>query len=350
MGLKSFFINKIVLNRVKKRQEKARLYLSNANIEGYKLQPKTDKKEVNSYTFYSFNSNSKLFVKILYKYKELVDVDIVYCFNKAIYKFHKNNTPIEKPIIDIECLDIGESWKIRFNGKALDAKGTEVTLKFDLEFRGVNPLIEYSRDLNPRAFAKAIVAKLLTYEKTPDNIDATNNIDNPNEVYYDQTGLLKGNVSFNGSSNTIELICFRNHFFGYDDFNYIQRYLKFYIKLENGEVINILLRRSDALPNFQAGFYECNNHINYSLLESDNIDDIDLNIHKGNSISISVFFDNKQTFTIKGDLAEDIINLNDDKFYKQVSKYNFLVNDQKGEGFLEIGFLKQFLVKQLQNE
>jgi hypothetical protein len=136
------------------------------------------------------------------------------------------------------------------NGFIPDLEGPRLDADFNARFEGLTEIYEFSRHGATESTARA-----LAQEKFSGEFQDT--LKKMHQVHYEQSGAVSGLATIGGKTTVFDKLAgFRDHSYGYRDWDYMDRHIWLVGVLENGDFFHTSLVRYPALRFLQAGFYK----------------------------------------------------------------------------------------------
>ena len=265
MSFKTFIKMLFIKSSLDKNQ--GRKHYDENYSELYKLDENADKSLQNSYYFSGHSSTGQSLVFRLGE-RNQSNSEIWFAYSDGIgndYICAHQNAEHDQTMIDVSCVEPGKKWKIQFTGGITPGTKTPLNIwsnpkgiriiptVFDGEFTATQKIFDYSKDMDTRPIARA-----LAQEKSSKPI--LEEISNNNQVYYEQSGILKGVLNLSGKKIEIDMPVIRNRSFGKRDWNNMDRHIHI-CALTNNQTVNINMVGYSSIKELQAGYIINNNKV-----------------------------------------------------------------------------------------
>ena len=153
--------------------------------------------------------------------------------------------------LQVECIEPLKEWRLTFNGKVIPVEpdpitkiatpiGEPLVAKFEATFKSNTGLYHFSRDVDSRAFAKAMAA-----EKWVKGF--ADELKNNNQVHIEQDGFAEAKIEVGGQNFEFKAAGVRDHSYGRRVWSYMNTYHWLPAIMENGYVYNPNLVRYPAI-------------------------------------------------------------------------------------------------------
>ena len=247
--------------------------------------------------------------------------------------------------LKIECIEPLKKWKLVFNGKVIPVApdsntklatpiGKSVNASFEAIFESNTGLYHFSRDVDNRAFAKAMAAEVWVK-------GFADELKNNNQVHIEQDGKAAASIKVDGESFSFCGLAVRDHSYGRRVWSYMNTYHWLPAIFENGYIYNPNLVRYPAIN--KRGLIT-----GYKMKDGNwtNIIDVDFPSHAISGLApiggeYTITFDNLQRETVSF-TPEIIFNFNfKDKggtFHVFAAVSKFAIGELKGRGSAEFGY------------
>lgn len=241
---------------------------------------------------------------------------------------------LHKQTVPLKVFKSESGWKVQYQGKLVRGDGKEVSANFDGEYASDQPPVDFFSHMSPVRTAKAMAG-----EKWKKSFFAE--VQNNNQVHYEQTGRLRGALKIDGELHQIDLPCVRDHSFGKRDWNYMNNHLWLMAVNETSQ-LNFSMVSYPAMTILEVG--------NFKAAKSSMAYMIDASydraeVAKGKApdkMELSVVLDNKRklNITVKKTDEESYLFQNGDYLLIE-GVAEFTIDGEKYRGILEVGFNKE---------
>lgn len=237
--------------------------------------------------------------------------------------------------LQVECLEVGKTWKVTYEGKMAPVcgAGSPLLARFEGIFTATAPMFDFFSDMNPGPMAQALAGEKWSrsfFEEVQKN----------NQVHYEQPGKLEGKLVLGSRAIDIDLHAIHDHSFGKRDWTYMNRHMWLLAVLGNGDTLNVSLVSYPAVRQImvgnlvQEGKSTC---VLYTQLQGDAIcegkgpDTLHLRcwLEGGHRLDVTVQRD-----------AEVVYSFADGGYILREGLGAFTVNGRPGRGIVEFGFNK----------
>ena len=244
---------------------------------------------------------------------------------------------------DVTCIKAGETIKIEYRGKVIQAvetsdkefvpdpkgKGTDCYMK--AIFNAVSPVFEFSRDQDPEVLASCIAR-----EKDMSNVK--NAFKQVYQIHYEQSGFSDIEITIEGKTKVIpKMVTMRDHSYGKRDWNFFDRYIWSMILLENGEMIQTGWMQYPVIKELQSGCH-IGKDKSVSGFRNTTLDSMPCTGTNADKIEFTCNYADKSINNIKGSLDFKVATHFDGCFTVNIGVYKYDVNGLQGRGVCEFAY------------
>lgn len=239
---------------------------------------------------------------------------------------YKDNSPLK-----VHKSDNG--WVIEYSGILTRGDGQSVSAEFNGEFASSESAVDFFCHMPPIRTAKAMAG-----EKWTKSFFAE--VQNNNQVHYEQTGRLCGTLVLDGENTKIDLPCVRDHSFGKRDWNYMNNHLWLMAVNEKNQ-LNFSMVSYPAMSILEVGNFKSEGRPMAYMLEADYDRTAVAAGYAPDNLGLHLTLDDGRTLdvsAIKTDEESYVFQDGDYTLIEGVADFN--INGEKYRGILEVGFNK----------
>lgn len=323
--LKTQFMKKMIA-----KKQKAQPFDFEAG-EQFALPADADPTINNSYYFsaHGVESNESLYVRL----------GIRSCHSE-VWFFYSNGTN-RYALKDMICADhiplkvirCENGWRVQYQGELTREDGKIAQAEFDGTYVSDQAPVDFFSHMPPVRTAKAMAG-----EKWTKTFFAE--VQNNNQVHYEQTGRLVGALKIDGESHRIDLPCVRDHSFGKRDWNYMNNHL-WLMAVNESSQLNFSMVSYPAMTILEVGNFKAkdrpmafalNASYDRAALASGSIPErmeLAIDLDDGRRIEVAVKKRDEETYLFQN---------GDYRLIEGVA--DFTIDGERYRGILEVGFNK----------
>lgn len=248
--------------------------------------------------------------------------------NRYVLKnmLHKDNVPLE-------IAKNGDGWHVRYDGELMRGDGEVVSAQFVGQFTSTESAVDFFCHMPPIRTAKAMAG-----EKWTKSFFAE--VQNNNQVHYEQTGRLVGTIKLDGIEHAIDLPCVRDHSFGKRDWNYMNNHL-WLMGINDKSQLNFSMVSYPAMSILEVGNFKSEGSPMSYMLDASYDRAAIVNGVAPENLQLVITLDDKRTLNISVDKTDEDSYIFQDGDYTLIEGIaDFTVNGEAFRGILEVGFNK----------
>lgn len=299
--------------------------------ENYQLEKNSDITINNSYYFsaHSYEKKKSLYCRLGIR-SEFSEVWMCYIDGNNKYYFEDM---IQTTNIPLKIWKEDNVWNIKFVGMLLKNKKDQVRCTLEAQFESNEQPIDFFSHMLPIRTAKAMAQE--KWNKT-----FFNEVQNNNQVHYEQTGVLKGKMLLEGQHISIDLPCVRDHSYGKRDWNYMNNHMWIMAVNEKSQ-LNFSMVSYPTLSILEVGNFKTMNGEMKFLQQATYERSTLLRGIAPDNLNILIQFEDKEEIGIHVKKIEEITYTFQDGDYILIEGIaEFLIDGVQYRGILEVGFNK----------
>ncbi|MCH5350903.1 MAG: hypothetical protein J1F39_02915 [Clostridiales bacterium] len=246
-----------------------------------------------------------------------------YALKEMLYK--------DNPPLKVRKTDSG--WKVEYSGVLTRGDGQKITAEFNGDYTSSESAVDFFSHMPAVRTAKAMAGEKWTKQFFAE-------VQNNNQVHYEQTGRLVGNLTLGGEAVKIDLPCVRDHSFGKRDWNYMNNHLWLMAVNETSQ-LNFSMVSYPAMSILEVGNFKSENRPMAYMLEADYDRAAVACGAAPDNLGLKITLDDKRTLDINVTKSDEDSYVFQDGDYTLIEGVaDFTVNGEKYRGILEVGFNK----------
>lgn len=324
---------KIITSNIRKRQSAG---YDIKESELYTLSASDDQHINNSYFFSAHTMDGEtLFVRLGLRGDGSKEVWVGYSDG---HRFVENDrelyAPGEEAPLSVECIEPAKTWKIRYRGTLRDVaeEGRKTfSAALNAEFRASADIFDFFYDNDPQTTAHALASEAWSKQLFAD-------ISANNQRHYEQAGTLTGQLSIDGVTQDLQMVCGRDHSFGPRYWSYMNRHFWILGIDENGSVLNISMVSYPCADEIWTGYTTLFGKVD-SIASITCHSSMDAAGHSDGHMKLDVTLTNGRKFALETFReGEAIYHFDNGSYYFSEGFGHMLVDGKKIRGTIEFSF------------
>ncbi len=226
-------LKKALIRRSLERRKSAHPFDTEA-AERYALPSDADETRINSYYFSGHDmAGQSLLVRFAQRGGGKTEVWFAYRDASGRAYVNTRTSWDGEPPAGVTCVEPGKQWAFFFDGAVRRlTDGTVVRARFAGTFEASGAPFDFSYHMDSSVLAGAIARQKW-------NRGFFDELQQNNQVHYEQQGRITGALSADGQQMEISLPAMRDHSFGRRDWGYMQRHVWLMALMEDGSALNV---------------------------------------------------------------------------------------------------------------
>lgn len=233
--------------------------------------------------------------------------------------------------VPLQVTRIGNGWRVQYQGALTRSDGERVRAEFDGTYTSDQAPVDFFSHMPPVRTAKAMAGEKWTKAFFSE-------VQNNNQVHYEQTGRLVGVLALDGKPHQIDLPCVRDHSFGKRDWAYMNNHLWLMAVNENSQ-LNFSMVSYPAMTVLEVGNFKAADRPMAFMLNAE--------YHRGEvasgnaptQLALMIELDDGRKIEIAAQKTDEETYLFQDGDYRLIEGIaDFTIDGEKYRGILEVGF------------
>lgn len=324
--LKTLFMKKMIS---KKQKENPFDYIASEN---FTLNPNDDPVINNSYYFSAHGTSTgesfycRLGIRNCHS-------EVWFYYANGIHRYALK-TMLYQENIPLKVTQTEDGWKITYCGELAKEDNTKAAAEFEGEFTSKEAAIDFFSHMPPVRTAKAMAG-----EKWSRQFFAE--VQNNNQVHYEQTGRLRGILKIDGEPISIDLPCVRDHSYGKRDWNYMNNHL-WLMAVNDTSQLNFSMVSYPALSILEVGNYKAANCPMAYMLDASYDRSAVAEGCVPEKLELSVTLNDKNKLHIvAGKTDEESYFFQNGDYCLMEGVGEFTINGEPFRGIIEVGFNRE---------
>ena len=321
--LKTQFMKKMIA-----KKQKAQPFDFEAG-EGYTLAADADSTVNNSYYFSAHGVESKesLYLRLGIRNGHS---EVWFFYSDGANRYALKEM-LYKDEIPLTVTRLGNGWHMRYQGTLTRSDGKSVQADFDGTYVSDQAPVDFFSHMPPVRTAKAMAGEKWTKAFFSE-------VQNNNQVHYEQTGRLCGTLKIDEQIRQIDLPCVRDHSFGKRDWNYMNNHLWLMAVNEHSQ-LNFSMVSYPAMTILEVGNFKAKDRPMAYVLNAcyDRAE-----IARGaapDALELVLSLDDKRKLNVSVKKTDEETYLFQEGEYRLIEGLaDFAIDGEKFRGILEVGF------------
>ena len=248
--------------------------------------------------------------------------------NRYVLKdmLHKNSVPLKVAKSE-------KGWRVQYQGELTNRDGEKVAAEFDGEYTSHQAPVDFFSHMPPVRTAKAMAGEKWTKKFFSE-------VQNNNQVHYEETGRLLGTLKIDGALFEIDLPCVRDHSFGKRDWNYMNNHLWLMAVNETSE-FNFSMVSYPAMTVLEVGNFKAGDRPMAYMLNASYDRKAVARGDAPEKLDLMVALDDGRKLNVTIEKTDEEVYLFQDGAYRLIEGIaDFTIDGEQYRGILEVGFHK----------